>query len=312
MKISGFTFLRNTSSLYYPVRESILSVLELVDEFVIALGNSEDGDNTLDLLHSINSPKIRIIHTVWDLDTYKYGSIYAQQTDVAKNACTGDWLFYIQGDEVVHEDDLPEIRQSCHKYLDDPVVDGFIFDYFHFFGDYSHYFRDHCWYKKEIRIIRNRKDIHSWRDAQSFRIIPDFQGNYFQRKNTCRLNCIPLDARIFHYGWVRPPLLMKKKNNTAVASYSGHIDSRGDQSFDYGRIDHCKVFSGTHPAVMKDKIKTLYWEDELRFSGPAVLGRDRMKHERLKYRILIWIEENLLGGFVIGGFKNYKLLNRSR
>lgn len=308
MKISGFTFLRNTSSLYYPVRESLLSILDFVDELVIALGDNDPDDRTLELLESLNSPKIRIINTVWDLQAYKFGTEYAHQTDIAKEACTGDWLFYVQGDEVIHEEDLPEIRQACEKYLDKPEVEGFVFNYLHFFGDYEHYFSDHCWYKKEIRIVRTRKDIHSWRDAQSFRVSPDFKGDYLQHQGTQKLSCIALKARVFHYGWVRPPELMQKKQVTAVVSYSGSIDENEPEVFDYGRLDRCKVFTGTHPRVMEKKISTLHWKDKLRFSGPDAIGRKLMKHEKPKYRILSWIEENLLGGYVIGGFKNYKLL----
>ncbi len=312
MKISGFTFLRNTSKLYYPVRESILSVLDFVDEFVVALGKGDPGDDTEELLASLGSSKIRIIHTAWDLNAYPGGSEYAHQTDLAMQACTGDWLFYLQGDEVVHEDDLPEIRGACEKYLDDPEVEGLLFNYLHFFGDYEHFFSDHCWYKKEIRMVKNKQDIHSWRDAQSFRVMPDFEGNYFQQKGTTRLRCVALEARIFHYGWVRPPGLMQKKSDAAAVSYSGKVSSEEAPEFDYGRLDRCRVFTGSHPAVMKEKISTLNWKDKLRFSGPDAIGRKRMKHERLKYRVLIWLEENLLGGYVIGGFKNYILLSRSQ
>ena len=48
MKISGFTFVRNATKLYLPVRESIISVLPLVDEFIIALGDCAHDDKTLE------------------------------------------------------------------------------------------------------------------------------------------------------------------------------------------------------------------------------------------------------------------------
>ena len=86
MKISGFTFLRNTSKLYYPILESIQSVLPLVDEFVIALGKGDEDDDSEQKILSLNSSKIKIIHTTWDLDTYSDGTEYAHQTDIAKEA----------------------------------------------------------------------------------------------------------------------------------------------------------------------------------------------------------------------------------
>ena len=82
-----------------------------------------------------------------------------------------------------------------------------------------------------------------------------------------------------------------------------------DNVFDYGRIDYCKIFKNSHPKVMQKVIDKLDWKAHLRFDGPVAINRDKMKHERIKYRILIWIEEILLGGYVIGGFKNYRLMD---
>ena len=309
MKISGFTFLRNAHKLYYPIKESICSILDLVDEFVIALGQGDSDDTSLAIIESINSPKIKIIHTQWDLEKYPGGSEYAHQTDIAKQHCSGDWLLYLQGDEVIHEDDIFEIKNACSKYISDKKVEGFVFNYLHFFGDYDHYFSDHCWYKKEIRIIRNLGEIHSWKDAQSFRYIPDFQNNdYFRKSNTRKLNCIKLNARIFHYGWVRPPELMKAKNDLVMKNYNNKFWEIYTEKFDYGRLDYCKIFADSHPKIMKPIIEKLYWKNDLRFSGPITINRTKMKHEKLKYRMISWVEENLLGGYIIGGFKNYKIL----
>jgi hypothetical protein len=309
MKISGFTFLRNAHKLYYPIKESILSILEIVDEFVVALGEGDENDNSLEILNSIHSPKIKIIYTKWDIEKYPGGTEYAHQTDLAKQACSGDWLFYLQGDEVVHENDLISIKSACEKYFTDQRIEGFVFKYLHFWGDYEHYFADHCWYKKEIRIIRNLPEIHSWKDAQSFRFIPNFDGiNYHQKSNTRKLNCVALDARIFHYGWVRPPDVMKSKNDAAMKIYNHTMWDVSDESFDYGRMDHCKVFKQSHPKIMENRIKELDWKSKLRYKGPIAINRSIFKHERLKYRIISWIEEHLLGGHIIGGFKNYTLL----
>jgi hypothetical protein len=50
MKISGFTMVRNAEKLYFPIKESILSVLPVVDEFIVALGDGDD--NTRGLIES--------------------------------------------------------------------------------------------------------------------------------------------------------------------------------------------------------------------------------------------------------------------
>ena len=58
MKVSAFTFIKNGQILGYPFLESIQSILPIVDEFVVNVGESED--DTLALIKSIKSRKIRI------------------------------------------------------------------------------------------------------------------------------------------------------------------------------------------------------------------------------------------------------------
>jgi len=62
VKVSGFTIIRNAIKYDFPVVECVSSILPICDEFVISVGKSED--NTLDLIRSIDSKKIRIIETV--------------------------------------------------------------------------------------------------------------------------------------------------------------------------------------------------------------------------------------------------------
>lgn len=311
MKISGFSMVKNAGKLYYPVRESILSALPLVDEFVIAIGDNDPDDNTRDIVESIGSDKVKIIDTVWDLERYPRGTENAHQTDLAKSHCTGDWLLYLQADEVIHEDDIPAIRETCIMHLHDRSIDGLLFKYRHFWGDYDHYHRSHVWYRKEIRIIRNDPEIHSWESAQSFRRIPGFDGkNYRQQEGTYRLNVAPVDAWIYHYGWVRPPALMQKKTKALDTIHKGadkveELEKRRYYDFDYGPLDRLALFDGTHPAVMKEWIEKFDWQDELQYSGKIPSHRKKHKHERCKYRILTFIEERLFGGRTIGGFRNY-------
>ena len=161
MKISGFSFLRNAAKLHYPIIESIRSALPVVDEFVIALGDSDPDDDTREKIEAL---------------------VYAQQTDVAKSHCTGDWLLYLQGDEVLHENDAAKIRIACERWNDHPTVEAMLFDYLHFWGDYDHVFDSQRWYKQEMRVIRNIPEIHSMNDAQSFRRVANFDGRSYHDK----------------------------------------------------------------------------------------------------------------------------------
>jgi hypothetical protein len=316
MTISGFTFVRNATRLYYPVKQSILSVLDIVDEFIVALGDCTQDDFTRREIESIGSPKIKIIDTIWDTEKFPGGTELAHQTDIAKNACHGEWLLYLQSDEVIHEQSLETIVENCELYLDNPEVEGFLFDYLHFWGDYFHYQKSHAWYPCEIRIIRNDPQIHSWGDAQSFRKIKNFDGvNYRIKEGSQKIKVIHLDAVVFHYGWVRPPVLMQIKRKEFSSNYIGREASDNEYKnqavqFDYGPLDRLPYYKGSHPKVMSEWIQKFDWNDRLQASGPINPGRSRHNHEKLKYRVLTFVEQNLLGGNLIGGFKNYKLLRK--
>lgn len=56
-----------------------------------------------------------------------------------------------------------------HQYKDDPLVEGFLFNYIHFYGSYLYYGDSRKWYRREIRILRNDPAVTSWKDAQGFR-----------------------------------------------------------------------------------------------------------------------------------------------
>ena len=318
MKISGFSMGKNTGKLYYPLKQAILSILPIVDEFIVAMGDSDTDDHSREEILSVQSDKIKIIDTIWDIEKYPRGTEHAHQTDIAKSQCKGDWLFYLQSDEVVHEKDLQLIQQKCEQYLDDPRVEGFLFKYLHFWGDYKHIQNSHTWYRKEIRIIRNDPDIHSWESAQSFRRIPDFNGMDFrQQENTFKLKIVELDAHIYHYGWVRPPDFMASKIKTFSISHHGRNkvtqmirNNQFNDFYDYGPLNRVPVFEGTHPSVMKEWMAKFNWQDQLRYSGRISTNRPRSKHNRLKYRIISFIEKHLLFGMRLGEFKNYIRLKK--
>lgn len=317
MRISGFSMARNATKLYYPFAEAIRSILPLVDEFVVAIGEGDEDDNTRALIEAIDSDKIRIIDTVWDLEVYPNGMENAHQTDIAKQACSGDWLIYVQADEVVHEKYLPVIRKRCEELLDDSEVEGLLFKYIHFWGDYGHHQNAHGWYPHEIRVVRNHPEIHSWKSAQSFRRIPDFDGvNYRVKAGTHKLKVAAVDAYIYHYGWVRPPDFMMRKSRALDTIHKGQerveeLYKERTKLFDYGPIGRAAEFKGTHPEVMRERIAAMDWTDQLNYSSNELNpNRPPYKHDLLKNRILTWIEQNLLGGKQIGGAKNYVLLDR--
>jgi len=292
---------RNAEKYYFPVKESILSVLDICDEFIVALGNNDNEDHTRELIESIGSPKIKIINRVWSEDDFIESRIFAKETNFALSQCTGDWCFYIQADEVVHEDDLLHIKEMCNKYLNNKNVEGFLFKYKHFFGDYHHFLPVHGWYKNEIRIVRNGVGVKSIKDAQSFR-----------KENDIKLSVVPINAFIYHYGWVRPPHLMqsKKKEHDSIhhgRKQAGEWYKNSTNDFNYGALGNIPVYQGTHPKVMESFIEKLYWKNTLNYTRKALLNRLPMKHEKNKYKLITWFENTFNNGKDIFGYKNWKI-----
>ena len=290
MKVGGFTFIRNAIKNDYPVVEAITSILPLCDEFVIALGDSED--ETEKLIKGINSPKIKIIPTIWDDQLREGGKIFAQQTDIAFNGLSGDvdWAFYIQGDECVHEKYLSKIKEEMEINLGNPLVEGLLFKYLHFYGSYDYYGHSRRWYRREIRIVRNNKAIHSYRDAQGFR--------FGERKIKVKL----IDAYIYHYGWVKPPNGLKNKVRNFNQFY--HDDEwlknniHETAEFDYNNADRLIKFEDSHPQVMLKRILAVNWHLNIDLNR---LG----KKMTLRRKVLQKIED--LTGWRIGEYRNYKL-----
>ena len=311
MKISGFSFVRNAEILYYPIVEAIKSILPICDEFVIAVGQGEPEDHTRELIAAIDDPKIRIIDTIWEEKYCTRGMINSYQTDIAMKACSGDWLFYVQADEVVHEKYLPVIKARCKELLHDDEVEGLLFNYTHFWGDYQHYHAGHGWYPWEIRIVRNLPKIHSYQSAQSFRWF-DTYDNPRQETGTRKLKVANVDAYIYHYGWVRPPHLMRNKCKALDSVHWGKSKAekhyaQAPEYFDYGPLDRLGRFQGSHPAVMQEMIARFDWQDKLQYDGKPNPGRELHKHERPGIRLLSLVEK-VTGP--IGTFKNYQVVKR--
>jgi hypothetical protein len=291
MKVCGYTFIRNAEKYDFPIVEAITSVLPICDKFVVAVGKSED--NTKQIIENISPGKIIIVDTVWDENLKKGGAVYAAETNKAFDAIHNefDWCIYIQGDEVLHEKYLGEVKKSMLENLNRKEIDGLLFGFRHFYGTYDYVGDCRHWYRKEIRVIRNNKSIRSYRDAQGF------------RKNDEKLKVAEVNAEIYHYGWVRHPRFMQEKIESVKQFYSGISETEAlqkarEQEFDYSvKYDALALFEGTHPELMKERIKRLNWKVEVDLTKTNL---------KLKYRILYKIEKWF--GVRLFEYRNYKIL----
>ncbi|MFN4256678.1 MAG: glycosyltransferase family 2 protein [Saprospiraceae bacterium] len=291
MKTAGFTFIRNALKFDYPVVEAIRSVLPVCDHFVVAVGRSDDA--TLDLVRGIGSPKIRVLETVWDDSLREGGRVLAAETDKAFQAIPPefDWCFYIQADECVHEQDLPHIREQMLRYREDIDTEGFVLNYRHFYGSYDFVGASRRWYRREVRIVRNDKQIRSYRDAQGFRWA---DGR--------KLRVRPLKAHVHHYGWVKNPAAQQQKqlnfnrlwhSDEAVLQMVGQTDT-----YQYDGSEPLERFVGSHPAVMQPRIAAMNWRFETDPTQIRWTWKDRASR---------FLENNF--GWRPGEYRNFRLVN---
>jgi len=270
MRVSAFTFIKNGQILGYPFLQSIKSILPIVDEFVINVGDSED--NTLEMIRSIKDKKIRILESKWNSKMTDRGYVYGHQKMIAQFNCTGDWAFYIEGDEVYHEKDLEQIRKSMQIYLKDSNVEALVFDFKHFYGNANSILNSPGWYRSEARIIKN--SIRSYAPDGLFWLVLDSnkKGRYPRAKK--------IDATCYHYGWVRSEKQMNLKS-IKVQKYWGGEPIK----IDYSQMDQeiIESFKGSHPRIVQD---WLYEANGLYLADPAY----KLTFKQKKHRIMIMIE----------------------
>ena len=285
MKVSAFTFIKNGQILGYPFIQSIQSILPIVDEFVINVGQSED--DTLTLIQSINNPKIRIIQSTWNDNMHDRGYVYGQQKMIAQFNCTGDWAFYIEGDEVYHEDDLDKIRASMQTHVDNPEVEALVFDFYHFYGNANSYLDSPGWYRSEARIIKN--SIRSYAPDGLFWLVlgSNKKGRYPKAKHT--------GVPCYHYGWVRSEDEMNLKSEKVQQYWGGK-----PVKIDYSQMDQSiiKEFSASHPAVVKDWLSK---ESGVYRADPNYQLTKKQKKHRLMLKLEKWLNLEL-------SKKHYKLI----
>ncbi len=291
MFVSGFTIIKNAIINDYPILEAINSILPVVDEMIVLVGDSEDA--TLELIENINSDKIKIHHSVWDNTLRKGGEVLAVETNKAFKLINpkADWAFYIQADEAVHEKYLPAIKKAMEQHVDNKKVEGLLFNYTHFFGTYDYIGNSRKWYQKEVRIVRNDQSIYSYKDAQGF------------RKDDRKLNVKQIDAFVYHYGWVKSPSQMVNKQKNIIQYWYDDngvqkIIERLPEDFDYDSFDSIDKFNGTHPAVMQKRLAEKHWHLDLDLSK---------KSFSFKNKILFYFEK--FTGIRLFEYKNYKIIS---
>lgn len=298
-KISGFSLVRNGTQFDYPYIEAWRSLLPVVDELILNVGQSDDDSMKRAYLFAAEEGqgKVRIIETVWPLNDpvkKKSGLILSEQTNIALESCSHDWCLYLQADEVLHEDDYQLIRNAVKDAPKSGDIEAVVFSYEHFYGSYNVVQQTRSAYRREIRMIRKSCGAKSVGDAQSFR-----------KPDGSKLNAVLTPARIFHYGWVRAPDAMKEKTVFMDQLYHGSKKNENDtephtgDNYRYKRFWGLTEYKGSHPRVMLQRIQLKGWNWDLKKSDYVFTLGDVKK-------VILDLYERFTG-YRLFEFKNYIL-----
>jgi hypothetical protein len=250
VKLSGFTMVRNATRLDFPLEASLLSLLPVVDELVVNVGRSDD--DTRDRVVALGDARIRIIDAVWDPG--RGPQMLADETERARRACVHPWGIYIQADEVFAEGAAERLRETINRVDADPRVEGVLVDYRHFYGGFDTVAVNRSWYRCECRAVRlaGGREIHSFRDAQGFRVGPDNR----------RIRAVRSGAVMHHYGWARPAWALHAKRSADREIYHW----RQGQSLDRPLlpwVPGLRRYQASHPTVVRDWIAARRTDESL-------------------------------------------------
>jgi hypothetical protein len=276
MRVSGFTIARNAIKFGYPIKESITSLLPLVDELIVGVGDGDD--ETWDVVTAIGDPKIEPFRSTWDMSKREGGTLLAEQTNIALRRCSGHWAMYLQSDEVLHESEIGSIRRAMERHLSQ-ATEGLSFRYAHFYGSYGTVQDNWCeWYWREVRAVKTGRNIVSVGDAAGFKIE---RGGRLQR-----LIRADSGAHVYHYGWARPPGVMVRKQQNVLQLYEAESTAKAipaaariTEERPYAMLGNLAHFTGSHPAAMRDVVKGQDWTFEA--------GIDRQRPRWRRYMSMV-------------------------
>ena len=115
------------------------SIEGAVDEIIIV--DTGSTDKTVEIAESFGA---KVIHHKWNED-------FSEARNVSLEHATGDWIIFLDADEELVSEDIPELR----KLLEDEVSEGFYINEFSFVGDKA---AEDMAINIAFRIFRNKKE----------------------------------------------------------------------------------------------------------------------------------------------------------
>lgn len=283
--VSGFSIIRNATLLDFPIEASIASVLSGVDEFVLAVGRSDDDTLERARRFAASHARVRIIETVWDVSVGS--TVLSIETNRAMDACRGTWGIYIQADEVVEDGGAERLRRMIGEVDRDSEIEGLVVDYLHFYGSFDQVGVSRRWYRREVRALRLGCGVRSRGDAQGFRVGPSER----------RVRCRKAGVRIMHYSSARPTWALRAKREQDRAIYATE-NSKNPARPLLPWFPGLQHFPGPHPTFVADWIAA-------RAGKGSYVESPRFRSDHIRIWVSMVIER--LTGSRPFEFRNYTL-----
>ena len=114
--IGGYTTTRNCIEQQYPYEACIKSMLEFADEVVVVDGGSSDGTWEVLEAWSANENKLKVYKVARDWYHPRHAVFDGAQKAEARKMCASDFLWQMDSDEIVHENDYEKIIGLCRNF----------------------------------------------------------------------------------------------------------------------------------------------------------------------------------------------------
>lgn len=291
--VSGVTVIRNGIRLGYPFLEAIRSALPICEEYIVVVGASDDGTLAAVQELAASEPKLRIVESEWSPHVAPSKCVLSQQTNIGLHLARGVWALALQGNEVLHERDLPRLRAMLEAFADDAATEALLFERLTFFVDYEHVVAAYPErYKWTARAVKPHVGVHAVRDAMNFGVLEGWTGKI----RNPRVRDTGID--LFRYGLVHEADSYARKIGEAPHLNAGN--SGGGSLLDRLPASHIVRYADTHPAVMAARIEA----HELRFDESAARTAETSKERRRRRESSVYRTR----GFPRWRHTRYKLL----
>lgn len=161
MRLTGIASFKNIVSLGYPAIEAALSIMPVVDEFLINDGGSDDDTWLyLEKLQVIYPGKVKLYSIPWG------GQNCCKEFDASLNnliwEAKGNWIIEAQGDELWHEEDISALR-----HLIEELHDGGHFNSIRHWCKSCSWTRIDSYHYYNVRIVKKLPGLisHEWGDC---------------------------------------------------------------------------------------------------------------------------------------------------